>query len=415
MTINNFERQFLAVAFAVLITVIGATTVINAQETQVEPGAVIDELKEKLGNATEEQVNEIVEKWNAREDLAGKSKNEMMLLLFQDVASVITDVEAQKKINMSWQYEPNVNPFEEQPGCDYKVASGQPDACPAYLRMISMQINGAKCFNYRSASIFLDGEVCSQPALLPGSAAPVACVEPVSLDVTRSAGFFSFYCRTTNPEYQELQKDLQKEKVLESLAADLNKVFKMPYPIGIGFQQCKRANAFYLPGDGMVVMCYELIDKFEETFEEAGYQGEELDEAVANAVTFAIHHELGHALTDTLNLPVEGSEEDFADQLATFVVADGDDDDELVAFDGATAFLLMAKDTDARQTEFWSEHSLGTQRFTNIMCWLYADSPNKYPNAISDGLLPQSRANGCGKEWQAITENWSNLLEPHLK
>ncbi|HRH43734.1 MAG TPA: DUF4344 domain-containing metallopeptidase, partial [Pyrinomonadaceae bacterium] len=96
-------------------------------------------------------------------------------------------------------------------------------------------------------------------------------------------------------------------------------------------------------------------------------------------------------------------------------VADGDDDDELVAFHGATAFLLMAKDTDVRQTEFWSEHSLGAQRFTNIMCWLYADSPNKYPNAISDGLLSQSRANRCGEEWQAITENWSNLLEPHLK
>lgn len=412
---NKYRKHFLLITFAILLWAFGAVITAKAQQTQIEPSAVIDELKGKLGNATEEQVNEIVEKWNAREDLAGKSKNEMMLLLFQDVASVITDVEEQKKINMSWQYEPNVNPFEEQPGCDYKIASGQPDACPAYLRMISMQINGAKCFNYRSASIFLDGEICSQPALLPGSATPVACVDPVSRDVTRSAGFFSFYCRTTNPEYQELQQDLQKEKVLESLAADLNKVFKMPYPIGIGFQQCKRANAFYLPGDGMVVMCYELIDKFEETFKEAGYQGEELDEAVANAVTFAIYHELGHALTDTFNLPVEGSEEDFADQLATFVVADGDDEDELVAFDGATAFLLMSKDTDVRQTEFWSEHSLGTERFTNIMCWLYADSPNKYPNAISDGLLPQSRANGCGEEWQAITENWNSLLEPYLK
>ena len=113
---------------------------------------------------------------------------------------------------------------------------------------------------------------------------------------------------------------------------------------------------------------------------------------------------------------LRGSEEDFADQLATFVVADGDDDDELVAFDGAAAFLLMAKDTDARQTEFWSEHSLGAERFTNIMCWLYADGPNKYPernfsNAPNPGRSVHGdvEKNGAGayneksREW---LRNW---------
>ena len=220
---NKYRKHFLLIAFAILLLAFGTDITAKAQQTPVEPSAVIDELKGKLGNATEAQVNEIVEKWNAREDLAGKSKPEMMGILFQDVAAVITDVEAQNKITMSWLYEPNVNPFEDiTPGCDYKVASGQPGSCPVSMRMRLMILAGADCYSATTGSGPLDKVVCElRRALLPGSATPVACVEPVSRDVTRSAGFFSFYCKTRNPEYQELQKDLQKEKVLEYIGGRL--------------------------------------------------------------------------------------------------------------------------------------------------------------------------------------------------
>ena len=47
MITNNFGKQFLVIAFAVLLIVFSA----NAQETQIESSAVIDELKGKLGNS----------------------------------------------------------------------------------------------------------------------------------------------------------------------------------------------------------------------------------------------------------------------------------------------------------------------------------------------------------------------------
>lgn len=265
-----------------------------------------------------------------------------------------------------------------------------------------------------------DGEYV-EPPLLPGGGKLAPCVKPVAVRSAweglkaKKGMFYGLYCQPTNPQYREIHAEMLKNHELEKIATELNSFLKLPKPIVLSYRECKQANAFYSSRTNSIVMCYELMDSFENTFKKDGLKGDELDRAVDHAVTFAFFHELGHALIDVLNLPMTGREEDAVDQLATVILADGSDAEEMTAFDGAYAFLLMAKDADGKQTEFWNQHSLGEQRFYNIICLIYGDSPKKYESVISEGLLPKERAQRCGFEWKQTENSWSRLLAPHIK
>jgi hypothetical protein len=257
--------------------------------------------------------------------------------------------------------------------------------------------------------------------LLPGGGKLAPCVKPLAMKSAweglkaKKGLFYGIYCQPTNPQYKELHAEMLKAHELEKIAVELNSFLKIPKPIVLSYRECKQANAFYSPSSSSVVMCYELIDSFYDTFEKDGLKDAELDEAVGNAVAFAFYHELGHALVDVLKLPITGREEDAVDQLATFIVADGANEEETTALDGAIAFLLMAKNASGTQTEFWDQHSLGEQRFYNIICSLYGDSPKKYESVITEGLLPKARAARCGYEWKRIESSWTRLLAPFIK
>jgi len=65
-------------------------------------------LLEQFGNGLpelledEDGLSEIMEKWDAREDLAGKTKKQILELLFTDVKAVVADKETQDKIWSAW-------------------------------------------------------------------------------------------------------------------------------------------------------------------------------------------------------------------------------------------------------------------------------------------------------------------------
>jgi hypothetical protein len=258
--------------------------------------------------------------------------------------------------------------------------------------------------------------------LLPGGVKLAPCVKPLAMKSAweglkaKKGLFYGIYCQPANPQYKELHADMLKAHELENIAFELNSFLKIPKPIVLSYRECKQANAFYSPGTSSILMCYELVDSFYDTFKKDGLKGDELDEAVGNAVAFAFYHELGHAVVDVLNLPITGREEDAVDQLATFIVADGADEEETTALDGAIAFLLMEKNAKGKpQTAFWDQHSLGEQRFYNIICSLYGDSPQKYESVVSEGVLPKARAARCGYEWKRIENSWTRLLAPYIK
>jgi cold-inducible RNA-binding protein len=66
--------------------------------------ALIEELTDGLPDLIEyeEVIDAITEKWEAREDLAGKTRAQILKLLFADVKSTVKEQETQNKIWKSW-------------------------------------------------------------------------------------------------------------------------------------------------------------------------------------------------------------------------------------------------------------------------------------------------------------------------
>jgi hypothetical protein len=205
--------------------------------------------------------------------------------------------------------------------------------------------------------------------------------------------------------------------VIESIAENLNALVTVPKNIVVTYGECGEENAFYMPQQQTMVICYELVDHFYEIFKPDAKDDDELDSAVAGAIDFVTYHELGHALAHILDLPITGKEEDAADQLSTYLLADGSDEGEAAVLDGAHWMQLedAQNDTDIEQLPFWDEHSLEKQRFYNLACWLYGHDAEKYASLVTDGTLPAERAERCADEYTQLARAWERLLGKNLK
>lgn len=205
----------------------------------------------------------------------------------------------------------------------------------------------------------------------------------------------------------------EDRQVLQELALEMNKVFILPQDIYLSVNNCGVANAFYDPDAKEIIMCTELIKDFEQAFAKDYKDKEKAAQAVDDSTMFVFFHELGHALIDIYDLPVTGKEEDAVDQLSTLIIADGTKEGAVSAFNGALSFV---KDEESlKDAAFWDEHSLGRQRFYNIVCLLYGQDPKLSKGLVDKKVLPQERAERCPSEYQRIEKAWGTLLSPHLK
>lgn len=225
-------------------------------------------------------------------------------------------------------------------------------------------------------------------------------------------GFHAEYQRTRNPEFKVWQQGFKEERVLETVAEELNATIRVPSPIILSLEECGEPNAFYHSDGQRVVLCYELAVHLMELFEDR-HEDEQAD-LVAGTLVFFMGHEIGHALTHVLDLPITGKEEDAVDQLATWMLSDGSPDSEAALAAAAETFALWSDSAEADESAFADEHSLDSQRLYNILCWSYGRDPEGYADLVSDGVLPEARAEGCAGEFERIDRSWSRLLEEHL-
>jgi len=102
----NWTRS--AIALALLSAVFSFTAM--AQDKPNTPldaeaaAALVEELSDGLADLIEDeaQVTAIIGKWNARQDLAGRTKKQIHDLLFADVKSIIKDTETQSSVWANW-------------------------------------------------------------------------------------------------------------------------------------------------------------------------------------------------------------------------------------------------------------------------------------------------------------------------
>lgn len=234
-------------------------------------------------------------------------------------------------------------------------------------------------------------------------------------DVAQGKGAFKYlYAPVSNPANTQRQSQAQRARVLETVSTMLNVQLAIPVDVTIALTECGVANAFYDPETRQISMCYELLDHFYTVFAPHMKSEVELQRSVYGATVFVFFHELGHALINVLDLPAVGREEDAADQLSTVILTNGGEEGQTAVINGANSFILGEQSGDMQRLPFWDEHSLGPQRFFNLLCWVYGHDPDKY-NYLVNQNLPQERAVRCPAEYAQIAKSWYRLLAPYMK
>ncbi|OMC31182.1 hypothetical protein A5740_15185 [Mycobacterium sp. GA-1841] len=278
------------------------------------------------------------------------------------------------------------------------------------------------CSTVVCAVVVLAAGCSSKDAAAPADPEPPASSAAVELPNAAPATgrMVVRYEDATTPEAVKGRDLMQKTQVLEQLADDVTDTYKLPYDIPLVGAQCDEANDYWSSDDQEMTMCYEDVNESVEIFGEAGDPDPE--DTARRVVIASFFHELGHMAIDVYQLPATGREEDVADQLAASVLLGPDDEGNVdpdyvqAAKDQAREYRIYAQQGGQPDESLFADvHTLDAARTYNFECWIYGSDPVANADVISQGLLPQDRADGCEDEYDKMTNAWAELLAPHVK
>lgn len=229
------------------------------------------------------------------------------------------------------------------------------------------------------------------------------------------------YEKVKSPDVRELQEIFRGTQLLEETARALNEKLALPADVTIAPRECGAADATWEADRRRISVCYELVGDFAELFLRAARQPDasQAGNAVAAASLFAVFHETGHALISLYQLPVNGHEEEAADQIATLVLLGSGREGGTTAVDSTSTLLAQERNAAVRarlaRLPFWSGHGFNEARLTDILCWVYGRDPQAFQELAADGTLPAARAPGCAAEYEKVARTWAEPLAPYLK
>ena len=254
-------------------------------------------------------------------------------------------------------------------------------------------------------------------------------VEPV-VEPVDDGNFYVTYYDNPNHYFEQSAKEwIQQTVYFENQIQFINSQFRLPYDVEIVVMECNVINAFYDPSTKQIIMCYELFDHISIIFEEYYKQdikspSDLLNRANLDVIDWIFYHEMGHALIDIYQLPVTGLEENVADQFAAYVLLEytvfPDAVDNVqnailvqdIMFNVGTMFFIEAN--SGKEHVYWTTHNLDIQRFYNVSCYAYGHSPEYNLDLITEGWLPQERAENCEYEYAVLKDSWDRILAPYM-
>ena len=139
------------------------------------------------------------------------------------------------------------------------------------------------------------------------------------------------------------------------------------------------------------------------------------EDAVLGAFLQVTFHELGHGVFEIYDIPMFGREEDAADQMAGFILAQFGEGVARRTLPAAA--YLWQKDAESsrwRRDTFSDEHGHPLQRAYNYMCMAYGAAPGAFQYYVDKGLLPKARAANCKREFEQITNAFVTTMTPHI-
>lgn len=206
---------------------------------------------------------------------------------------------------------------------------------------------------------------------------------------------------------------LRKRQVLEEISQFLSPL-RLPRVLRLRTVTCGEANAYYVPAEWAINLCYEYYEYLEGLATRATTTlGFTRGEVIVGGYVDAVFHELGHALFDILQVPVYGREEDAADQMAGFVMLQFGKEVARTTIKGA-AFTYLNSANPRTRTQFADEHGTAGQRFFNYVCLGYGGDTATFKEFVDRGLLPKERAANCAREYQQTARAFKTTILPHV-
>ena len=141
-------------------------------------------------------------------------------------------------------------------------------------------------------------------------------------------------------------------------------------------------------------------------------------EFVIGNTLFAMLHELGHAATDQLKIPVLGRKEDAADIFAAtrLIKLNNDFTDGVLNAAAKGWFMTDRRDTKTGDSvPYYDEHGLDQQRAYQIVCLMVGSGDPKYQSLADETKLPKDRQKTCAGDFADGSGSWDAALKPHLR
>ena len=228
-------------------------------------------------------------------------------------------------------------------------------------------------------------------------------------------GDFRLIYEPTN-NYAEYEAWVKSWGYFENQENWLNQNFSLPYDVTIFVAECGHENAWYHPQSKQIVLCYELIQQYYFNMNEvwSNQSDDWIRGATIDVVDFVFYHEIGHALIDIHNIAIPGGEEDAADTLSAYILAEFSGGSG--AGQNAIRNVVWNYDESSswfhqfQESRFADEHSLDKQRMYKMACYAYGSNPS-YNNDLP-ALFPQKDFSRCHNEYSKVFNFWSRNLDP---
>jgi Putative metallopeptidase len=141
-------------------------------------------------------------------------------------------------------------------------------------------------------------------------------------------------------------------------------------------------------------------------------------EFVIGNTLFVMLHELSHAATNQMKIPVLGRREDAADMFAVtrLLKLNTVFTNEVLQAAAIGWFMSDRRDKKTGDTvPFYDEHGLDLQRAYQIVCLMVGTGDPKYQSLADETKLPKDRQKTCPNDYADASESWDAALLPHLR
>jgi len=245
-------------------------------------------------------------------------------------------------------------------------------------------------------------------ALLVAWAGSLAC----AAGAAERHDFITNYQRPGTSDYAVYYDELRRERFLESVAEELNRVLDLPATVTLDTAECGHSTTRWSAESRTVTVCYEYLDALLVIAGENGVTPERSEQMFSGAVTFALFSEIGRALVELYALPVPQGVDRAADQFAAITLAAAEQSGDPSAAAALEFLDLALKDPEAG-LEYLELHGFDRARLEDVACILYGNSPASHAQARA--LIAAERIARCPEEVLGVARQWDLWLKDHAR